>query len=283
MGFPVDAATIRRLAWHEAQVHAVPGRVVRDLGDGILLHDPVDPEPFWNRLAVVTWPSDPDAFAQRLAEVRVLFASIGRQPHLWLLPPWDEPHDLADRLLGEGFEDVGAGCVMVVRQDVARAAVAPVLAADPGPGIQLERFTGPGGPRGAVPDGAVESIVAVLLEAFGVDEARRPGVVAETRASLSDPRFTHYLVRLGGVPAAVCRRATFDGMSYLSSIGTVGAARGRGLGRLVTARALADAVAAGSELIHLGVFADNTAAIRLYEGLGFAFAAEPGPDMILLG
>ena len=280
MGFPVDAATIRRLAWHEAQVHAVPGRVVRDLGDGILLHDPVDPEPFWNRLAVVTWPSDPDAFAQRLAEIRVLFASIARQPHLWLLPPWDEPPDLAARLTGEGFEDVGAGCVMVVRPDAARTAVGPVLAADPGPGVRLERF---GGLGWSIEAGAAASIAAVLLEAFGVDEERRAGVVAETRASLGDPRFTHYLIRLGGVPAAVCRRATFDGLSYLSSIGTVGAARGRGLARLVTAAALADAVAAGSELIHLGVFADNDPAIRLYEGLGFVFAAEPGPDMILLG
>jgi ribosomal protein S18 acetylase RimI-like enzyme len=81
----------------------------------------------------------------------------------------------------------------------------------------------------------------------------------------------------------VARRATFAGLSYLSSIGTVGWARGRGLGRLVTASALLDAAQAGSDLIHLGVFADNAPAIALYRRLGFTMACEPGPDMLLIG
>ena len=63
---------------------------------------------------------------------------------------------------------------------------------------------------------------------------RRAGIEAETAASLGHPWFTHYLVRADGRPAAVARRATFDGLSYLSSIGTAGWARGRGLGSLVT-------------------------------------------------
>ena len=55
----IDPATMRRLILHETQVHAMPGRDVRDLGDAILLHDPIDPEPFWNRLAAIRWPADP--------------------------------------------------------------------------------------------------------------------------------------------------------------------------------------------------------------------------------
>ena len=51
------------------------------------------------------------------------------------------------------------------------------------------------------------------------------------------------------------RRST--ALSYLSSIGTATWARGRGLGELVTMTATADAIAAGSEWIYLGVFADN--------------------------
>ena len=46
----VDPATMRRILVHEARVHATPGRRLRDLGDSLLLHDPLDPEPFWNRL-----------------------------------------------------------------------------------------------------------------------------------------------------------------------------------------------------------------------------------------
>ena len=46
----IDPPTMRRLLLHEARVHAIPGRDLRDLGDAILLHDPVETEPFWNRL-----------------------------------------------------------------------------------------------------------------------------------------------------------------------------------------------------------------------------------------
>jgi hypothetical protein len=42
----IDAATVRRLLRHEAEVHAIPGRTLRDLGDALLLHDPLEPEPF---------------------------------------------------------------------------------------------------------------------------------------------------------------------------------------------------------------------------------------------
>ena len=46
---------------------------------------------------------------------------------------------------------------------------------------------------------------------------------------------------------------------------------------------MVDAVDAGSEWIHLGVFADNPPAIALYERLGFVMGGEPGPDMLLVG
>jgi len=273
----VDATTFLRLLRHEAQVHASPGRELRDLGDGLLLYDPSDPEPFWNRLEGIRWPSDPDAFDRRLAEMGVLFAAMGRQPHIWLGPPHDEPADVAERLAANGFEDMGRGLLMVTR-DSDRARLA--LDGPPDPEITLERLSGL---HGRVADAAAEAVVAVLLTAFGVDVDRRAGITAETLASLADPRFTHYLVRHRGEPAAVARRATFDGLSYLSSIGTVGWARGRGLGRLVTATAMLDAEDAGSEWIHLGVFADNTQAIALYRRLGFAMGCEPGPDMLLVG
>ena len=88
---PIDSDTLRRLLRHEAEVHAIPGRELRDLGDALLLHDPVDPEPFWNRVEGARWPGEASAFDRRLAEVGILFASIGRQPHIWVSPPHDEP------------------------------------------------------------------------------------------------------------------------------------------------------------------------------------------------
>ncbi len=273
----VDVATVQRLLRHEATVHSVPGRELRDLGDALLLYDPIDPEPFWNRLEALRFPNDADAFAQRLAEIRVLFASLGRQPHIWLLPPYDEPDDVLVRLLADGYEDAGPGHLMVSTDDApARAA----LDEHHDQGVVVERYASVTG----IPANRVAlQLAGVMMPAFGVDPDRQPGVLAEILASLGDPRFTHYLVRVDGVPAAVARRATFDGLSYLSSIGTAAAVRGRGLGRLVTASATADGFAAGSSMVHLGVFANNPPAKALYEHLGFAYVGGAGADLLLIG
>ena len=274
----VSAGVVRRLLRHEAEVHAIPGRTLRDLGDSILLHDPVELEPFWNRIEAIQWPADANGFDRRLAEIGVLFASIGRQPHFWTLPPYDEPPDLIARLIANGFEDVGDGLVLATADvEPARATLRRSALPD---GVEMERFRGI---VGAEASRAADSIVAVLMAAFAVDPDRHPGVVAETLASLADPRFMHYLVRRDGMPVAVARRATFDGISYLSSIGAVDAARGLGFGRLVTASAMVDGFDEGNEWVHLGVYADNLPARRLYESLGLAMAGEPGPDMILIG
>jgi ribosomal protein S18 acetylase RimI-like enzyme len=274
----VDAATHRRLLRHEAEVHAIPGRELRDLGDALLLHDADDPEPFWNRIESISWPADPVAFDRRLAETAVLFAAIGRQPHAWLSPPYDEPADLAARLVANGFEDMGHGMLMVADDD---ARARSVLTASPlARGTTLERFTGLTNESAAQ---AADAISAVLVAAFEVGESRRASLAVETETSLADPRFTHYLVRHDGQPVAVARRATFDGLSYLSSIGTLPEVRGRGYGRFVTATALVDARSAGSEWVHLGVFADNATACQLYERLGFVVSGQPGPDMMLIG
>ena len=275
MPFPVDAETIRRMLMHEAQVHATPGRMLRDLGDSILLHDEADPEPFWNRIAAIRWPEDPDAFDRRLTEVMVLFATIARQPHVWPSPAHDTPSDLIARLVANGFRDMGAGMLMGL-PGVADSVPGELA---PPPGVTLERVSGL---SGAPANGLSREIVSVLSDAFEVFAEREPGIEAETIASLSHPWFTHYLLRFEGQPAAVARRATFEGLSYLSSIGTASWARGRGYGRIVTATATRDALDAGSEWAYLGVFADNGVAIRLYEGLGFERLGDAGPDLLLV-
>lgn len=263
---------MRRLLIHEAHVHSTPGRALRDLGDGILLHDPSDPEPFWNRLAAVRWPAEPAAFDRRLTEMLVLFATLGRQPHVWVSPTHDTPPDLVARLLANGFRDMGPGSVMAL-------VTAPVGDCELPRGVSLERAAGQAGPQAAA---LGSSIVEVLADAFDVPSDREPGVLAETLVSLDHTWFTHYLVRLDGRPAAVARRATFDGLSYLSSIGTASWARGRGLARIVTLAAVRDSLAAASEWTYLGVDADNGPALRLYESLGFERVGEAGPDLLLV-
>jgi ribosomal protein S18 acetylase RimI-like enzyme len=270
----VDPQTIRDLLRHEALVHALPRRYLRDLGDSIFLHDPDDPEPFWNRLVAVRWPDDPVAFDRRLTEMLVLFTSVGRQPHIWPSPVHDQPADLVQRLQANGFMDTGKGMMMLYEGADAAGPPEPPLTGS----VTMDRVSGidPAAAMALAPD-----ILEVLADAFEIAPEREPAIREDTVTALGHDWFTYYLVRIEGRPAAVARRATFDGLTYLTSIGTARWARGRGLGRLVSAAATRDGLAARSR-VHLGVFADNAPAIHLYEALGFARIGVAVPDLLLV-
>ena len=270
----VDADTLRFLERHEARVHSHPGREVRDLGDAIMLFDPLDREPFWNRVNAIRWPSDPGAFDRRLDEVVTLFATLDRLPHIWPRPAFNEPADLTERLIASGFEDVGGGHLMLLTDP----STVTSLSREPMPrSLSVERLhlLGP-----AARVAAAGAVSLVLAESFAVPE-RRESIETETVSMFDAPGRHACLIRVDGEPAAAAKRSTFDGASYLSSIGTRPAFRGRGLGRLVTAIVAADAIAAGSEWTYLGVFVENATAIRLYEKLGFSSLGGPSPDLIM--
>jgi ribosomal protein S18 acetylase RimI-like enzyme len=273
----VDADVLRFLERHEARVHALPGREVRDLGDAILLHDPLDREPFWNRVNAIHWPDDARAFDRRLGETIALFATLDRIPHVWPRNAFNEPDDIVDRLLAHGFADVGASNLMLLAD------------ADPSsylarrrlpPGVTVERLHGVTGDERIR---AAAGIAHVLVESFEVEPDRRAAIELETEAMFDLADLHACLIRVDGEPAAAAKRATFDGATYLSSIGTRVAYRGRGLGELATATVTADSVAEGCRWTYLGVFAGNDVAIRLYERLGFVRLGPPAPDLLLRG
>jgi GNAT superfamily N-acetyltransferase len=281
-GRPADLtpADVRWLAWHEAGAHALLGREVRDLGDAWLLFDPTDREPFWNRIAGVAWPAEPGAFDRRLTEALALFAGLDRIPHVWPSPGFDSPTDLTARLLANGFEDHGGGMLMAL--DPVRADGGSRPSADGAmvlpPDVTLERFhlvTG----QPALEAG--RAIASVLMSSFGVEPERQVAIELEAVQGLATEAYHAVLARVDGAPAAVARRTTFAGASYLSSIGTDPAFRGRSLGRLVTSVAVADARAAASRWTYLGVFEENAVARSMYESLGFVPIGGVGPDLIL--
>jgi ribosomal protein S18 acetylase RimI-like enzyme len=281
----ITPADVRWLAWHEARTHALISREVRDLGDGWLLYDATDREPFWNRLEGIAWPVDPVAFDRRLTEMLALFAGLDRIPHVWAFPGYDEPRDLVDRLLAFGFEDHGGGYLMALDHD--RAAVDPArpaaihpgrVAAVDGRSLTVERLHQLGG---AAAEDAARAIAEVLMSSFEVEPERRVAIELEAVLGLATEPYHAVLVRLDGRPAAVARRTTFAGASYLSSIGTAPEFRGLGLGRLVTSLVVADAIADGSGWIYLGVFEENDVARRLYTSLGFAPIGGVAPDLLL--
>jgi ribosomal protein S18 acetylase RimI-like enzyme len=269
----IDDATILRLERHESHAHAIPSREVRDLGDALVLVDAHDADPFWNRMVSVRWPAAPAAFDRRLNEALALFSLLRRQPHVWPSPDHNRPEDLAARLVANGFRDVGGGHVMVLR-DV--AACVPVDPAELDEGLTLRTIARP---EDAGPDD-VADVARVLVASFGALPDRAVALAADLRRTLGDPRVVLVLARVNGLPAAVAKATTFDGCTYLSSIGTHPAYRGRGLGGLVTRRAVEVGATGGAEIVYLGVFSGNAPAMALYRRLGFASIGE-APDLLL--
>jgi ribosomal protein S18 acetylase RimI-like enzyme len=271
----IDAATLRFFEIHEARVHAIPGREIRDLGDAILLRDRIDREPFWNRVVAITWPDASDAFDRRVAEILALFAGLDRVPHIWPRPTLNQPLDLVERLRGHGFIDVGGAITMLLAApDRVLAAVSEPLP----PGVTIEPLDDLAGDRR---DRAAADLALVLTESFEVEPDRRAAVELETLAMFEHPEVHAVLVRVDGEPAAAAKRATFDGATYISSVGTRPAFRGRGLGRIATATVAADATRDESEWTYLAVMDGNDAAIALYDKLGFARIGGVSPDLIL--
>jgi ribosomal protein S18 acetylase RimI-like enzyme len=270
----VDRSTLRRLAEHEAGLQATGGRVLRDLGDGLLLLDAQDPEPYWNRLVAPELPADRPAFDRRLDEIVTLFSSHGRLAHIWPYPSDNQPADLAERLRDAGFETMGSDSLMVLLDP---AAATTRLDRPVPSGVDVESLDG-------LTAGAVRSaadVAEVLVDAFEVADDRRASIELETLGGLDAAVLHVTLVRVDGWPAAVAKRSTSDGISYLSSIGTRPQLRRRGLGSFVTAIAIRDAVASGSELTYLKVDTANEEAQRLYRRLGFVAVAGRIPDLLL--
>jgi ribosomal protein S18 acetylase RimI-like enzyme len=269
----LDDATVLALERHETNAHAIPSREVRDLRDALVLFDPRDHDPFWNRMVSIRWPVEAAAFDRRLAEAITFFGLLGRTPHVWPSPVHSSPNDLVERLYGVGFRDVGGGHVMV-RPDP--GTVQPIHPTELGTGETLTAIR-----RAAdASPGDVADVAFVLAESFAAAPGRAAELAVDLRLTLDDPRITLVLARVDGEPAAVAKATSMDGFTYLSSIGTRHAFRGRGLGGLVTRHAIATGGGRDSRYAYLGVWSGNLPARRLYERLGFASIGE-APDLLL--
>jgi ribosomal protein S18 acetylase RimI-like enzyme len=265
---------MRALELHEAGAHAHGGRRVMDLGDAVLLHDPLERDPFMNRMSGIRLPSDAAGFDRRLTELVAFFGSLGRRPHVWLSPAFHSPADLGARLIAEGFGDLGGTYAMVLSArrfaDVARDLVTLPSEA------HLESLSRRGLPNWSLLRGAAR----VIAEAFGSG----PGgerQLAEDLAGMTSPARDVCVLWLGDQPVAAGRRYTADGMTYLSSIGTRPHWWGHGFASAVTAALTQDGRAAGGSLVHLGVEWDNARALAMYQRLGFEVLGDRIADLLL--
>ncbi len=270
--FGLDKQALRHMEVHQARAVAIPGRAWRDLGDSVMLFSASETEPFFNRLVAVRWPEDPAAFDARLRQACEVFTALDRKPYVWAIPGVSEPEDLVPRLIANGFVDQGGGFDMVLVRDPER----------PGPnslpeGFELHQW------HQSTPDeipARAEALAAVIGEAFDIPPNRHQNLVREVSLTMGRPDFHSCLITLDGEPVATGQRYTFDGASYLSSIGTRSSWRGLGLAAHITRIMAADSLDEGTSLVYLGVYADNRPAIRLYERLGFAVLGTQSADLL---
>jgi ribosomal protein S18 acetylase RimI-like enzyme len=247
----------------EARAHRWPRRTIREILGGWLVHDPDDHEPVFNRLVDPVLPDAETDFDDWLRAVREVFDRIARRPHLWLTAPFDDSRiGILERA---GFGQVGASRYMYLDTPSSIELAAPASTAN---GVAIERvdMTTPDRLR------AARDVAAVIADAFELDPAFHVLIEADVVEMLEVPAISFVLARVQGEAVAVARRTTDGRASLLAAIGTRRGYRTRGFGRLVTATATQDALAAGSETVFLGVEDGNDAARHLYERLGYAFA-----------
>jgi ribosomal protein S18 acetylase RimI-like enzyme len=271
--FDLSAETLRFLEVHPARAICIPGRGWRDFGDSVMLFSGSEKEPFFNRFTALRWPEDPRAFDARLDQALELFTALDRKPYFWVIPGLSTPSDVVARLAANGFVDQGGGYDMVLVKDPAAVPDVPLPQ-----GAVLERWNRPSAVDGLV---LADALALVIAESFQIPDSRRAGLIAEVGLTLGQPDFHAYLLRIDGEPVATGERYTFDGASYLSSIGTRPEWRGRGFGKLITMALARDSIASGVDLVYLGVYADNQRAMHLYQRLGFHLLGPRSSDMLL--
>ncbi len=269
ISWPLGPAGVRALELHEARALGRGRRTVRDLGDAILLHDPGEPDPFLNRVSGLRLPSEADAFDRRLAELVALFATLDRRPHVLLSPRFQAPVDLRQRLLSEGFVDVGGTYAMT--RFAAPTQPAPGLPR----GARLEWLSAAGERRQAVGRGAA----LVMSESFEVEPAMQEQIADDLDATSG--AWDVCVLFVHDEPVAAGRRFTADGLTYLSSIGTRRPWWGHGYGAAVTAALVESGRRSGGNLVHLDVEWQNARAMRTYWRLGFEIIGDRIADLLL--
>lgn len=107
-----------------------------------------------------------------------------------------------------------------------------------------------------------------LLDLASPDAPLRPGDARVTRwAGVEDPEGG--LPDTGGLAALLAVTTHRSGAAHLNDVATHPQRRGRRIARALCGRVTTDALRAGSPAVTLGMYAENDAARRVYDALGF--------------
>ena len=187
---------------------------------------------------------------ERIAQVGGWFGERGL-PWRWLVGPTSRPLDLGERLVRAGYELVSDSAGMALDLD----------------GFQMEAL--PAGVEIVTVDdhAGLETWAEIQRRALDLDPTRtKAWRDAHDRALSAGVPLRDWIAFLDGVPVAAA--ALFDGagVAGIYNVSTVPEARGRGIGRAVTAAALAEGVARGLRTAVLGA---SDLGHPVYRRLGF--------------
>ena len=187
----------------------------------------------------------------RIAHCEALMAGEGLAPTFKLFPE-AEPSDLDAELARRGYVRQGETCVMV-----------------------LDRLDGacrdvPAGFRFSVASEVREPWFDLYARNGGLDERKRRAARALMANIVPERRFV-LLEGEDGV-AGTALAVLEDGWAGIFDVVVRPDLRGRGLGRLLMERTLAEAASGGAERSYLQVLGDNAPAVSLYRSLGYRVA-----------
>ena len=212
--------------------------------------------PALNHAERVRWPADAAGVLRHLERLSTELHQSGDRAAVLVAPGLTEPSDLAERLSALDWHATLHELILSTQA----AAVVPHL----DPRMRIEAVT-----RSTAP-----AYEALERSVFGLDGALAQVRLAAIERALAAGRLRAYIVRVVGEPVATARLWTFGELACLDGVGVVPRARRRGYGTLVTTIATRAALATGHRLVWLEVARDNTAARRMYEGLGYRPAFE---------
>lgn len=122
---------------------------------------------------------------------------------------------------------------------------------------------------GAGPADAAE-IAAILSHDMSIDPA---GFVPHIENNMRKPNYHYYIARAGGTAAGTANVQQLNGEAYIYGLVVRPEYRGRGYGRQLMLRMLADHAAGSDQPMYIEVETENTPAHTLYRSLGFAHVA----------
>jgi ribosomal protein S18 acetylase RimI-like enzyme len=250
---------LRRAVLADAAVAfaGVPGIEVIDEGDLIRSFAPGRQQPYVNAIARLDLGVDADAgaVAARIHAVEAAYRRAGL-PTLWWLDDDTRPTGVAAPLAALGLRDAGGEAVMAI----AIGSETPTWPADP-TDVAVRVVT-------AIED--LDAWIAVTAAAYGWSDPAR----AELMRGLYDPRLPHgrderriqVLGLVDGVPVSAASLFRAAGQGWITNVGTIPAARGRGAGGAVTVACLRLAAERGDPTAWLAASAMGE---PVYTRLGF--------------